>query len=306
MLTILIILILLFLLMLYCFYVYGFRRSQRRNATDTEIPNSSQYACHREPMLKNIQRMIAESCEEVHIPSYDGLTLRGRYYHYHDNAPVAIMFHGYRSTALRDSSGGFWLFQEKGFNILLVDQRAHGKSQGKTISFGIKERFDCRDWITYIADRFGADIPIYLLGVSMGAGTVLMASELELKGNVRGIIADCGYSTIKGILTDVAKAMHFPPRISYALVRLAAILFGGFDPDEASPAGAIANSPYPFLFIHGEDDRLVYLNHGHENYIANGERGTILTVPGAGHATSFYTDYPGYRNAVLTFIDKTM
>ena len=255
-------------------------------------------------MLKNIDRLLEVPFEPIYIESEDGLRLYGRYYHHDDNAPVAILFHGYRSSAIRDASGGFWLFQDKGYNILLVDQRAHGKSQGHTITFGVKERLDCKRWVQYISDRLGADVPIYLLGVSMGAATVLMASELDLPGNVRGIIGDCGYSSIKGILVEVLHQMRLPEFPCYPFLRIGAMVFGHFDPESRSPAEALKHSRYPVLLIHGEDDRFVPCQMSQENFDSCSAVKDILTVPKAGHGVSFYNDIDGYHGAVLKFLDR--
>lgn len=301
----LLILILLVLIFgLFLAYYYTFARSDRRCADDKEIPRGKHYAPFRDKMLANIEKLLNTPCEMVSIESYDGLTLFGRYYHHADHAPVVILFHGYRSSPIRDGSGGFWLFRDKGYNILLVDQRSHGKSQGHTITFGIRERYDCRAWVRYIADCFGEDTPIFLLGISMGAATVLMASEMGLPGNVRGIIGDCGYSSVKGILTEVMRQMKLPGSLGYPLLRFGAKLFGRFDPEEASPVDALKHSQYPILLIHGEDDRFVPCSMSHENHEACSAVKEILTVPGAGHGMSFYGDPKGYSNAVIKFLER--
>ena len=135
-----------------------------------EIPqtNGNQYDPFR-PRMRQMYRNLADRpCEFVTIKSHDGLTLSARYYHVAEDAPLAICFHGYKSHALTDFSGGCELSFTLGHNILLVDQRAHGKSQGKTITYGILERKDLLRWVHYATDRFGTDIPILLYGISMG------------------------------------------------------------------------------------------------------------------------------------------
>ena len=112
-------------------------------------------------------------CEFVTIKSHDGLTLSGRHYHQKDGAPLAIGFHGYKSCWLTDFCGGADIAFQMGQNVLLIDERAHGNSQGRTISFGIKERQDVLCWVQYAISRFGPDIKILLYGVSMGAATAI-------------------------------------------------------------------------------------------------------------------------------------
>ena len=156
----------------------------------------STFASHKyDPYRKEINRLFCQLSdrpyEEVSIESFDGLTLFGRYYHVKDGAPLDIGFHGYRSSALTDFAGGSELSFSMGHNLLLIDERAHGRSEGRTITFGIQERWDVERWARFAVERFGADVQIILYGVSMGAATVLMAAGLDLPENVKGIIADC-------------------------------------------------------------------------------------------------------------------
>ena len=102
---------------------------------------------YRDDIFQSIERLEALPCEWVYTQSSDDLKLAGRYYHLKDGAPLVIFFHGYKSPALRDFCGGFWIYREQGYNILVVDQRAHGRSEGKFLTMGIKERHDCVKWV---------------------------------------------------------------------------------------------------------------------------------------------------------------
>ena len=195
--------ILIFFGFCYGAYWYTFRRVKARQAAPCDVPGSE----YKETIVKNILALMDTPFEAVTIKSHDNLKLFGRYYHFKDGAPIAILFHGYRSTPFRDGSGGFRVCRDYGLNVLLCDQRAHGKSEGKTITFGVKERLDCMEWIKYLKERFGNDIKLLLVGLSMGAATVMMASDIVPAENVKGIVADCGFSSPKEILTDVAKQM---------------------------------------------------------------------------------------------------
>ena len=177
-------------------------------------------------IAKCMKEMMERPFDAVSITGFDGPKLYGRYYHVQENAPVQIMFHGYKSTPFVDMSGGNKLAQKLGHNTLVVDQRSHGMSEGTTITFGIKERRDCLCWIQYVLERCGQDTPIILVGLSMGAATVLMAADLDLPANVKGIIADCPYSTPKDIILKTSGDMHFPPKLTYPFVRLGAYLYG--------------------------------------------------------------------------------
>lgn len=270
------------------------------------LPKDAQYQKDRDTMLALIHEVHNLPFEEITINSFDGLKLYGRYYHTADNAPLQIQMHGYHGTSFRDFCGGHKIARETGHNILLIDQRAHGNSEGKTITFGIKERHDCLSWIQYANKRFGTKTPIILCGVSMGAATVLMASELDLPENVAGIIADCPYSSPKEILCKVCKDKHFPVPIVYLLLRLGALIYGHFNVTECSAIDAVKNTKIPILLIHGEADFFVPTQMSHSIHGSCSSDKMLVTVPEAGHALSYIVDNKLYTTASKEFIQKCL
>ncbi len=305
--AVLLLLILSFFILVYICYRMAFGVPQRYREDLGMMMSGEQYDAVAEQSKELIDRILQIPCEEVTIISADGLKLFGRYYEKAPGLPVNIMFHGYRSLALRDFSGGAQLAMECGCNALLVDQRSHGKSEGRCLGFGIMERRDLIDWVNYVKERFGADTNIILTGMSMGAATVLMSTDLPLPENVVGIIADCGYSSPREIIRKVLRdEMHLPVGPSYALVKIGARIYGGFDLEETSAPLSLSKAKVPVLFIHGEDDRFVPCDMTRENYAACASEKTLLTVPGAGHGISYLTDYDAYSQAVHEFIEKNI
>ena len=159
-------------------YQLTFSMNERVEA-DLKLPSEPKHLSVSEQIFGMYYALRNMPYERVEILSRDGLRLSARYYHRAENAPLAICFHGYKSNPCRDCYGMAHIFLSEGYNLLLPDQRAHGKSQGRTISFGIRERLDCADWIDYANFRFGAQTPIILGGVSMGGATVLMAEAAK-------------------------------------------------------------------------------------------------------------------------------
>ena len=253
----------------------------------------------------SIERMASIPSEDVYINSRDGLRLRAHYYHIADGAPLAIQFHGYKSMALRDFAGGGYECIRRGYNLLLVDQRAHGESCGKVITFGAKEKHDVISWIDYAIARFGGDVRIMLFGMSMGAGTVLMASELDLPKNVIGIVADCPFSSTRGIIKKVIGDMGLPGGICYPFVKLGALIFGRFNPDGASPVSAVKNTEIPILLIHGDGDTFVPCSMS-EEICKSGKTVTFIKIKDATHGLSYVYDYEGYTHALDKFIGDIM
>ena len=192
----------------YWIYRYIFHSPRKNQDDDHDLPIPIPTQEQRGRCISLIDALNAKPYERVSILSHDGLQLSGRYYHTADGAPLAILCHGYRGTPTRDFCGGANICLSRGFNVLMIEERAHCSSEGHTISFGINERYDVLNWTRYAAERFGPDTKILLGGISMGAATVLMASELGLPQNVRGILADCPYTTPEEIITHHAGRNH--------------------------------------------------------------------------------------------------
>ena len=266
-------------------------------------PTSKHWDPYRETIEELFRNLIQRPCEEISIRSHDGLKLVGRYYHTADGAPLVIGFHGYKSTYVADFSGGSTIAIDQGYNLLLVDQRSHGKSQGKTISFGIQERLDALKWTEYAIQRFGGkDTKICLIGVSMGAATVLMASGLDLPANVKGVIADCPYVRASDIIVKVAKGMGFPAWFTVPFAGLGAAIYGHFNLHATDAVASVKKSNVPILIIHGEADTLVPPEMSELAQQANPQMVRRVTFPGAGHAMSYIVDTPRYRKITMEFM----
>lgn len=276
--------------------------SDRGTWTDPyAISPDGEYQARREEMLELIGELADRPCEQVSVTSHDGLRLTARYYHTADGAPLDIAFHGYRGHALRDFCGGSRISFALGHNLLLVDQRAHGESEGRTISFGAKERLDCLSWIRWANEHFGCP-EIALFGVSMGAGTVLLATALDLPENVLCAVADSPYSRAEDIIGTVGRDMGLPGAPVILLARCAARVFGGFRLGDASPLDAVRRAKVPVLLFHGEADRLVPCAMSgvlQENCASAVRR---YTYPNAGHGLSYLVDREGYTAAVVDFL----
>lgn len=302
-----VIIALLLLLMFFAmFFIYkkAFYSPHKNQNNVYNLPKTKQYIEYKQKMLDLINLLVDVEYEPVEITSFDGLKLYGRYYHFCDGAPVALQMHGYRGTAVRDMCGGFQSSKKMGQNVLLIDERATGKSEGHSITFGIKERYDCVSWIEYIKKRFGEEIPILLYGVSMGATTVLMASELGIDKNVKGIIADSPYSSPYDIIKKVcAEDLGYPSKIAMPFVKMTAKLFCGFDICAKTAAEAVKNSKIPTLIIHGGGDFFVPPTMSREIVDANPNLEYVV-FPEAEHGISAIIHTEEYNRLVLSFIEK--
>lgn len=243
--------------------------------------------------------------KEVTARSRDGLTLFAKYYHCSDSAPLEIQFHGYKSMGERDFAGIAADSIRRGHNVLLVSQRAHGRSEGKVISFGIFEKYDVLSWVEYAIEKFGKDVKILLCGLSMGAATVLMSASLGLPKNVVGIHADCPYSSAEKIIKKVCRDMKIPPTLAFPFIRLGGYLFGGFDIRDGDVYDAVRNTDIPILLVHGDGDRFVPVEMSDEIH-SLGKTVTYLKVKDATHGLSYVYDYDAYTTALNTFLARIL
>lgn len=282
-------------------YLTAFYQSPRHRNPEP-LPEELPKGTHSEEIRQLMDEFRGLPAEEVSIQAEDGTTLIAHYYHIKDGAPLQIQCHGYRGTALRDFCGGNHLARELCHNTLVIDQRAHGKSGGTAITFGIRERYDVLAWIEYANNRFGENTPIILAGVSMGATTVLLAAGLDLPENVRGVIADCPYSSPAAIIRRAIRYRHLPVWLTFPLVRLAARLLGGFSVMDGDAEEALRRAYVPILLIHGEEDHFVPCDMSRRLYRACVSPKRIATFPGASHGMSYLADPSRYREVTEEFL----
>ena len=308
--TILIIMVLICTALLFFLAVlFNMAFAPKRKHTDNprRIPNDDQYGPIKQLMLGHIDRLEGLKYEPVTVKSKEGLTLFGMYYERERKNIIELDFHGYRGNALRDYCGGSVISQKNGISSIIVHQRCHGKSEGRAITFGIKERYDVLCWIKYVLERFGKDTRIILSGVSMGAATVLMASNLNLPKNVKCIIADCPYSSPEEIIRKVARDRHINDRVVYPFIRLSARLFAGINLGEASAEKSVKETNIPILIIHGDDDRYVpYYMGKHIFEACASQNKQMLTVNNAGHAISYFLETENYTKTVTDFVEAAI
>ena len=290
---------------LVCFILtyYSATRTEEKMAAD-RYPPGKVYEPYHPAMEKWMEQLAAMDAIPMEVTTPDGLTLRGKLYTLTPEAPVEILFHGYRGYMERDMCGAVERCFGVGHSALLVDQRASGHSDGHVITFGVKESGDVHLWIDAVAQRYGADHPVYIGGVSMGAATVLLAAGAGFPPQVKGVLADCGYTRGDVIIKKVIRQLKMPAGLLYPLVRLGAILYGGFDPNRADATAAAARITVPVIFFHGDTDDFVPCEMSRENYDACAAKKTLVITPGAGHGLCYPADPEGYIAAVKAFYNE--
>lgn len=273
------------------------------------IGNTKNYLrgfCNKEEFLNTLleKGAVLEDKEttEVHIRATDGEHLVAHWYPCKEPQRIIIAMHGWRSTWSRDFGiiADFW--HENHCHVLFVEQRGQNNSGGNYMCFGLKERFDCGDWIHWALKHTAPELPIYLAGASMGATTVLMASGLEMPKRVCGIMADCGFTSPHAIWEHVVKNnLHISYRLRKRAVESICHRHLKIKPSEYSTTQAMEQNKLPILFVHGAEDHFVPVEMTYENYKACTAPKYLLIVPGADHGMSYYMNKPEYEAITKRF-----
>lgn len=241
-------------------------------------------------------------CSLVTINSYDGTRLTGHFYRVENPKRTVIAVHGWRSSWDKDFGVIADFLSSNDCNVLYIEQRAHGESEGSHIGFGLLERYDVQEWIEWVNTQEFSGLPIYLFGMSMGAATVLMAAGENLPDNVHGVIADSGYTSPYDEWKHVAESnLHYSYKLMEKYMDKAAMERIGCLPGEYSSTAALMECKTPVLFIHGTDDRFVPVGMTYENYKVCVSPKQLLVVPGAGHCQSYLENQKGYEKELLQF-----
>ena len=187
-----------------------------------------------------------------------------------------------------------------GYNLLFVDNRAHGLSQGKYIGFGVLDSIDVNSWVDYLVTNMNQET-IILYGMSMGAATVMNAQNNKAKA----IIADCGFASgYDEVAYQIKKMYHLPPFPIIPISNVLLKLLAHYSLKEKEAYKSIKNYKNNLLIIHGDKDRFVPTGDAYKIFDNATCHKKILIVPGASHAKSYLKDTKLYEQTIKEFLDE--
>ncbi len=280
------------------------------NRPKTKKPETEEiYIKRAEIRKKNNQRLYDLNPEDLTIKSVDNLNMKAWFLPAEkESKRFVICVHGYKCNGPDEFSHIMPFYHyELGYNYLLPDLTAHGRSEGKYIGFGSFDSKNILLWVNYLIDRFGKDIEIILHGISMGAATVMLCNEMDPPEQVKLVIEDCGYASAYAQLNDTLKGLigfSFPPIVKAA--SYVCKLKAGYRFEDADPLGNMYKAKNPMLFIHGATDDFVPFEFGKQLYAACPVEKDYLWVPDTIHAYSYYNAKDEYEAKIKEFIAKTI
>ena len=307
MLYVLIALVILLALIL-CASLYAFLRGGTRRDR-TELFRASTVAPSGRYKFRDRVQLGADWYEnqpksELFITSRDGLHLVADLIEAEDPVGLVVAAHGFRSWPAREFTLVAKHLYEQGYTVLYPYMRAHRKSEGKYITFGVKERYDIAAWAKLLSEKY-PDLPLFLYGQSMGGASVIMASGLDLPNNTRGVIADSAFFSPKDVIgTALVQSYKIPTFPMLNVMDFWARIIAGYSLTATTCQEALDKTDLPFLFIHGTEDDLVPYEMGMQNYKHCHTEKEMLTVEGAAHCASYYVDPVRYLSYLDGFLKK--
>lgn len=268
---------------------------------------------------KNHAWLKDQTRDKIVIKSHDGLKLRGEYIHNSEAnrkegepVKVVLLSHGYGGSGFKDMTIFTDFYRRQGYDILLFDQRSHGKSEGSAITMGALEQEDIARWVDYIIRKNKENCKILLHGWSMGAAAVYLAAANGLPSQVKGVVFDCGYDMVEAQFMHTAKKLVILPKTLcfYILqfMRPWTKFLCGFSMWEASPIYVSRYMKLPILFVHGKEDTVVPFKMGYRLYEASDKTPyrDFLAVKDADHTYSYIRQKGAYEAALLKLMDACM
>lgn len=244
--------------------------------------------------------------KEVSVKTFDGLTLVGDFVASDtESTRTIICVHGYKSAPKPEFSAMIPFLRKAGFNLLLVNNRAHGPSQGKYIGFGMLDSKDILKWIDAV-NELVPNGEIYLYGISMGAAAVMHTCGLDnLPNNVKGAIEDCGFTSPWDVLSfQCTRLLRIKPFPLVHMIDSYCKTYAKYSLKTPTAPDSVSTSSVPILFIHGDSDVFVPTYMAEINYKSCTSPKNKLIVEGAGHAMSYFKNPELYEETVLSFIEK--
>ena len=241
--------------------------------------------------------------KDVYIKSKDNLKLHGILIENKKSKGIMIEAHGYRSSAENDLYASCHEYYNMGYSLLLIDHRTSNLSEGKYITFGVKESIDIVSWIKFINKSYPKK-SIVLAGISMGASSVLMSLKyINKKMKVKCALVDSGYiSPYEEVLYCIKHYFHINGKLFIGMINIWCQLLAKFDLKEENTISCIQKSKIPILFVHGLLDDFVPVINTEKNYESyNGEKEMVL-FEGATHGISYLVDSEKYLNYIKKFV----
>ncbi len=244
--------------------------------------------------------------EDVSFPSrIDKLTLKG-WYVAGEKTSTIIIVTGMHQNRVDYSIGTLEMTKdlvERGYSVLLFDQRGRGESEGKGVLLTKVER-DIGGAFDYIRERGCPAENVGIIGFSAGAASAITFASQD---NVATVVSDSCFADVADTFIGKGASESGMPRLITKFFGLGTLLMSRimYGYRKVNPVDRVADVACPMLFIQGGKDDLVPIEDAHKLYKASGNPSDeVWLVPDAGHTEAYCIDPFGYICRVTSFLDK--
>ncbi|EDM44796.1 hypothetical protein SCB49_14530 [unidentified eubacterium SCB49] len=241
----------------------------------------------------------------VSIPFNGSSVLRGYLFKPKEELPKAtlILVHGIGGSKAHFFSLAANLTKD-GYATIVMDNRAHGDSDGEFVTYGYKEKDDISLIVQFLKEEY-PNTKIGIWGKSMGGAIAMQAMAKDQ--NIDFGIIESTFTNLEQIVYDYQKRFSGGIGVrfltDYVLDRAGQI--ADFDPEKVSPENAAKLVKKPVFIAHGDQDKRISYNYGVQLFenLASKDK-TFELVKGAGHINVDRVGGQAYYNKVLSFISR--
>lgn len=271
----------------------------------------NQMFVHRVERFVTTPQDLGLPSETVALVSADGVPLNAWWIPVDSPRAVVIVLHGMDGQDASTMLGHATWLHEAGYATLALDMRAHGRSGGERIGLAFEEPQDVAaalDWIA--AQPSLRDVPVAILGVSMGGATALRTAAV--RPDVDAVISVSAFASVDHMIHDAFVMMMDAPDwvvvVFTPFTRMTFRLMYGVWPAKASPVVDVAQvPPRPVLIAHGDRDTQVSVANAYALADAADGQVELWIAEDADHFI-YHNDTTGpkdafYRERILAFLD---
>jgi pimeloyl-ACP methyl ester carboxylesterase len=237
--------------------------------------------------------------EVLNFQTYDSLRMMGYHIKADSTRGTIILLHG-----IGDSKEGFYDlsadFNAWGFDCVVFDLRAHGKSDGLYCTYGSKEKYDVHS-LTMLMKERGLKEPFGIFGNSLGGAIALQA--MAVCPDLKFGIIESTFHNLKDVVMEYAEdIMHFKSEWLADVVLSRSSEIAGFDPFAVSPSNAALTITSPVFVSHGANDHKIPISFGKKNFDSLKGPKEFVDVPDAGHLDLRRKGGLEYENKMRRFL----
>ena len=253
------------------------------------------------PLIKECRDKLEGRYEDVYTEAFDRLKLHGFYFD-NNSKRIVIMFHGAHSSAFNNFGYIANNMLDHGYSLLIIDERAHGLSEGKYFTYGVKEHKDVLTWVDFVKNNY-PDKEIILYGISMGAHSIALASDQLDERIVKAMVLDSSFENIDELFDNIMKTHHVPTFLFGRAVGFLSIHKAGMEYRTWHVRDHISKTKVPCLFVHGDADNVAPIPFFMDNYNACSSRKEKMVIKGASHTLPMTVGKEEAFNKLYQFLE---